>query len=221
MLKLQMHQYCVQKSKNFVLLSGGIDSAVLLAHQVALGENPEGIFFNYSQRAAHIELKSSELICEKYSVPLHKLSLEELGSTFQKINKLHIPLPDRNLILLSIAMSYTITNGGNSISIGVNESDLNKNYSTATLEFLDVFKTLANNLHPGFIVKTPLINFTKTQVLERGEELGVDFAHCFSCMRISHKPHEFFEHCGTCQQCKERKQAFKDVHMNDYTIYKK
>jgi len=119
----------IPRNSHFVLLSGGIDSAVLLAHQKDIHGNACGIFFDYCQRAKDIELLASKKIANDFDCHLVELSLHSLGKEFQNINKLHVPLPNRNLILLSIALSYIHTVGGTSLSIGINKDDLQKDYS--------------------------------------------------------------------------------------------
>lgn len=209
----------IPKNSNFVLLSGGIDSAVLLAHQKDKYNNACGIFFDYCQRAKDIELLASKTIANDFDCHLVELSLHSLGKEFQNINKLHVPLPDRNLILLSIALSYIHTVGGTSLSIGINKDDLQKDYSTAKLDFLDKFKGIIELLHPELSILTPFLDYTKSDVIHRGVELGVDFSSCYSCMRIVHSTDDF-EHCGNCMQCKERKQAFINANISDVTLYK-
>ncbi len=160
------------------------------------------VFVDYGQRAAHREHQAAERQCAALGLSLRRFDMGAVGAAFraEQQAKLHIPLPHRNLIVLSLAASYAAQIEAASIAIAVIRDDVD-GYASASLGFLDAFRGLVSTLGP-VSVDTPLIGLDKRAVLAEGVRLGVDFGQTYSCML------GYERHCGRCPQCKKRRAAF-------------
>jgi 7-cyano-7-deazaguanine synthase len=214
-----------------VLLSGGVDSSVLI-HYVArsLGHAPvHALSFNYGQRhgrellcaqaqasaagAAHrvIDLSflgpllaaGSSLIAGGAAVPdLKDLREEELAQPPTYV-------PNRNMMLLSMAAAYAEANGIQAVYYGAQAQD-EYGYWDCTQEFLSRLNhVLALNRKEAVTIHAPFVNKSKAETVQLGIDLGVDFAQTWSCYRGEEKP------CGTCPTCVERKNAFTACGVGD------
>lgn len=211
-----------------VLLSGGMDSSVLL-HYVALTFQCAPIHalsFDYGQRHRR------ELVCAQWQarnarVAAHRVldvsfladvvkdgtSLVQGGAAVPDFSALSPAsldqpptyVPNRNMILLSLAAAYAESNGICDIFYGAQAHD-EYGYWDCTRDFLSrINATLALNRRDAVTVLAPLIGKRKAELVRMGQGLGVDFAQTWSCYRGGEKA------CGTCPTCVERLNAFREA----------
>jgi 7-cyano-7-deazaguanine synthase len=191
-----------------VLVSGGVDSTVLLYHLAERARPGEfrlyPLFIDYAQRAAEPELDAAAWHCRRLHLQLRRLDISRVGQAFRHARSMkpHIPLPHRNLVALSLALSYAATVDADTVTLGVIRDDIG-GYPSASLPFLDAFRELAQTL--GYVsFETPFVHWPKAQVIAEGRRLGVDFGQTYSCMLGRE------QHCGHCTQCLRRDSAFRE-----------
>lgn len=215
--------------KAIVLLSGGIDSVVLLAHAVKRygADNVAPITFMYGQRAIH-EVSHVNEICAKFGV--QKTHFINLYGAFKHdcclINTGIIPdeelqygdiweLPLRNVVFSSLAASNacTIFEDGSKfdILIGMIKPEPNGYIATdCTPEFIKAMNLLLEATTGDFCrMVTPLAEMTKDEVIEYGVSLGVPFELTYSCYMNGKVP------CGKCGGCLDRQRAFEKLEIQD------
>eukprot|EP00897_Mesotaenium_endlicherianum_P002828 jgi/Mesen1/2573/ME000162S01702 len=107
----------------------------------------------------------------------------------------HVPLPHRNLSLLSVAVSFAAQVGAPSLALALNAEDLGA--------FVEAFRALAAALSPPVALVTPLSHMSKAHVASLGASLGVPWEATYSCMVGRAR------HCGRCSQCRQRRAAFE------------
>ena len=192
-----------------VLVSGGVDSTVLLyrVHEAACADGTRivPLFVDYAQRAARQEQEAAEWHARHLGLSLQVLDMSRVGESFRRAEALkrHVPLPHRNLVVLSVALSYAEVARCASLAIGVIGDDVD-GYASASAVFLSAFRNLAATL--GCIrVDTPLIDLSKSGVVIEAARLGVDLSRTYSCMLGRDEP------CGRCSQCQARKGALEDA----------
>ena len=191
-----------------ILLSGGIESSVLLRLEHRNGP-ARALFIDYGQRAAQRERAAAECQCRALDLALDVLDMAAAGRAFRARQKqrLHVPIPHRNLVILSLALSYATQYEARRIGFALNRDDT-LFYPSAGRPFLNHFGALANDL--GDIeLATPLIDLDKTGVVRLGVELGVDFATTYSCL-LGHA-----RQCGACPQCRHRRAALRRAGVPD------
>ena len=185
-----------------LLLSGGVESTTLLHQLAQSGEQLQAIFIDYGQRAAPHERRAVADHCERLGVEVVPLDLARVGHVFRRgqERKAHVPLPHRNLVALSLALSYATNLGARRLYLGVNRDDTLE-YPSASHAFLAQFRLVAGLL--GDVeLRTPYANLGKSEAVRRGDELGVDFETTYSCLL------GYPVHCGRCPQCRMRRAAF-------------
>jgi 7-cyano-7-deazaguanine synthase len=122
-------------------------------------------------------------------------------------------VPNRNMILLSLAAAYAEAHGIRDVFYGAQAHD-EYGYWDCTRDFLDRFNaTLVLNRREAVTIHAPFIDKRKESLVALGRELGVDFAHTWSCYRGAEVP------CGTCPTCRERLKAFADAGVTDPLTY--
>jgi 7-cyano-7-deazaguanine synthase len=220
-----------------VLLSGGLDSATVLAIARSEGFAPYAISFRYGQRHA-IELAAAERVAKSQGVMRHvtvdidlrtfggsaltsdaavpkHASADEIGSD--------IPItyvPARNTIFLSFALAYAETIGSGDIFIGVNALDYS-GYPDCRPEYIGAYQAMANLATKAAVqgrpvtIRTPLIQLTKAQIIRRGLDLGVDYSLTSSC----YDPDPSGAACGRCDSCLLRLKGFAEVGTTDPIRY--
>lgn len=222
--------------KAVILLSGGLDSATVLAMAKNQGFDCYAISFDYSQK--HIaELKAAKKIANYFNVVEHKIftiDLSQFGGSALTDNNLEVPIsgitiineipityvPARNTIMLSIALGWAEVLGCNDIFYGANSVDYS-GYPDCRPKYVKSFETMANLATKSgiegnkIIIHTPIIDLTKAQIIAKGLELDVDYSLTTSC----YKADEFGRACGVCDSCRIRKQGFIDAKVLDVTEY--
>jgi 7-cyano-7-deazaguanine synthase len=215
-----------------VLLSGGLDSTVLL-HFVArrMCNGPvHALSFNYGQRHSR-ELECARAQADAAGCAEHRvIDISFLGPMLAGATALvaggaAVPdlkdlddaalrqpptyVPNRNMILLSLAAAYAEANGARDVFYGAQAQD-EYGYWDCTRDFLGAINTtLSLNRGNAVTVHAPFVSSPKSESVRLGIELGVDFAQTWSCYRGAEAP------CGTCPTCVERANAFRALGMTD------
>jgi len=226
--------------KAVVLLSGGLDSATVLAIARSQGYEPYALSFSYGQR--HIwELEAAARVAASIGAAEHKVAKIDLrifggsaltadiavpkGRGMEEMGH-GIPItyvPARNTIFLSFALAWAEVLGSSDIFIGVNALDYS-GYPDCRPEFIEAFEKMANLAtkagvegHQALKIHTPLIAMSKAEIIARGIELGVDYALTSSC----YDPSATGEPCGHCDSCLLRQKGFKENGREDPLQYRK
>lgn len=216
-----------------VLLSGGLDSATVLAIARSQGYDCFTISFDYGQRH-RAELNASALLSEQLGASLHKVIDIDLtaigGSALTDIN-IDVPhehhegipvtyVPARNTIFMSIALGWAEVLEAEAIFVGVNAVDYS-GYPDCRPEYIAAFENMANLAtksgvegHP-LKIATPLIDLSKQDIIRRGVKLGVDYSLTVSCYEAD----ETGRACGKCDSCRFRRQGFEQAGITDPTRY--
>ena len=220
--------------KAVVLLSGGLDSATVLAIARAKGFEPHALSFRYGQRHA-VELERAQSVAEAQGVVDHRIvdiDLRQFGGSaltsaidvpkHERVEELDagIPVtyvPARNTIFLSYALAWAEVLGAFDIFIGVNALDYS-GYPDCRPAYIEAFENMANLATRAGVesgqrlrVHTPLIDLTKARIIERGVALGVDYALTTSC----YDPAADGKPCGHCDSCLLRAKGFTDAGLDD------
>jgi 7-cyano-7-deazaguanine synthase len=217
-----------------VLLSGGMDSATTLAVASRRdGMRCHSLCFDYGQRHA-AELRAAEGVAAAMEVVAHKVltvDLASLGGSALTDAEIDVPdaggqgipityVPARNTIFLSLALAHAEVVGASAIYIGVNAVDYS-GYPDCRPEYIEAFQTLADLATRagiegrGPVLRTPLIDRSKAEIVSLALELGVDLAHTVSCYRAD----DAGLACGTCDACEIRRQGFAAAGQPDSTRY--
>ncbi|MCJ8312167.1 MAG: 7-cyano-7-deazaguanine synthase QueC [Pseudomonadales bacterium] len=219
--------------KAVVLLSGGLDSVTVLAMAQQQGYECHAMSFDYGQRHSS-ELIASAKIAKQSGVE-HKivpLNLRLIGGS-ALTDDIDVPdyepdsdeipvtyVPARNTVFLSVALGWAEVLEADAIFIGVNAVDYS-GYPDCRPEFIQAFELLANLATKAGVegkklsILTPLIDLTKAQIIQKGLDLGVDYAQTISCYQAD----DHGKACGVCDSCVLRKQGFTAAGVKDPTIY--
>ncbi len=214
-----------------VVLSGGMDSTVLLADAVAAGNRVAALSFDYGSKHNARELPLARAICEKLSVEHKTVSLpfiNELFSSSLLSSGAEVPdgaydaptmkstvVPFRNGIMLSIAAGYAESIGAPKVLLGSHAGD-HFIYPDCRPEFNAAFSTAVNLGTDGQVsIEFPFSALDKRDIGDRGRTLGVDFTATWTCYKGGGN------HCGVCGACDERKYALRHDSGLDPTTYEK
>jgi 7-cyano-7-deazaguanine synthase len=217
-----------------VLLSGGLDSATVLAIAISEGYRPYALSFRYGQRH-DVEIAAARKVAEAMKVAAHvvmDIDLRAFGGSaltsdiavphHDRVEDLGpgIPVtyvPARNTIFLSFALAWAETLGSSDIFIGVNAIDYS-GYPDCRPEYLAAYEAMANLATKAGVegrqslrVHAPLDQLTKGQIIARGLALGVDYAMTHSC----YDPGPDGRPCGTCAACLLRRKGFAEAGTDD------
>jgi len=227
-----------QAPKAVVLLSGGLDSATVLAIARREGYDCHALSFSYGQRHA-AELENAARVAQAMQVADHRIANIDLrlfgGSALTddievpKDNDIEamgtdIPVtyvPARNTIFLSYALAFAEVIGAADIFIGVNALDYS-GYPDCRPDYIQAFERMANLATRMGVdgnalrISTPLISMTKAQIIRRGTELGVDYGLTLSC----YDPDTQARACGHCDACLLRLKGFEDAGLTDPAAYR-
>ena len=224
----------MEPKRAVVLLSGGLDSATVLAIARSQGFELYALSFSYGQR--HIwELEAAARVASSIGVVKHRTAKVDLrifgGSALT--DDIDVPkgrsaddmshgipityVPARNTIFLSFALAWAEVLGSSDIFIGVNALDYS-GYPDCRPEFIEAFEKMANLATKAGVegrqalkIHTPLIAFSKAQIISKGIELGVDYALTSSC----YDPSSSGEPCGQCDSCLLRQKGFSEIGIDD------
>lgn len=216
-----------------MLLSGGLDSATVLAIARAEGHEAYALSVSYGQRHA-AELDAAERVAQRLGAKaLQRLqvNLDAVGGSALTDRGIAVPeaptsgipvtyVPARNTLFLSLALGWAEVLGARDLFIGVNAVDYS-GYPDCRPEFVRAFETLANLATKAglegarFRVHTPLIDLSKADIIRRGTQLGVDFAETVSCYQADAQGRA----CGRCDSCRLRREGFVAAGLPDPTRY--
>lgn len=222
-----------------VLLSGGLDSATVLAIARQQGYAVHALSFAYGQRHSS-ELQAAARVAQAQGVTAHRtahIDLRAFGGSALTAD-IDVPkgrdademshgvpityVPARNTIFLSFALAWAEVLGANDIFIGVNALDYS-GYPDCRPEFIRAFETMANLAtragvegHQKLTIHAPLMHLTKAQIIRRGLDLGVDYALTSSC----YDPAPCGSPCGQCDSCQLRRKGFRENGMEDPLTYR-
>jgi len=224
--------------KAVVLLSGGMDSATTLAIAKKEGFEIYTLSFDYGQRNS-LEIKKAEKIAVFFGakdhlvIPVH---LKKIGGSSLTSDGMSLPrerdlreigkeipstyVPARNTIFLSYALAWAEVLGAGDIFIGVNAIDCS-GYPDTRPEYIHAFEQMANLATKAgvegktFSIHTPLIKMTKSEIIQKGLSLGVDFSLTTTC----YDPSPSGAACGTCDACILRLKGFREIGITDPITY--
>ncbi|MGC9386713.1 MAG: 7-cyano-7-deazaguanine synthase QueC [Hydrogenovibrio sp.] len=221
--------------KAIVLLSGGLDSATVLAIAQAEGYECHTLSFDYGQRHRS-ELDAAERVSKAFGAQSHRvmsMNMRAIGGSaltddidvpVTGVEEGRIPVtyvPARNTIFLAYALGLAEVVEADDIFIGVNAVDYS-GYPDCRPEFIEAFEAMANLATKAGVeghrlrVRTPLMTLSKADIIRQGHRLGVDYSQTVSCYQAN----EFGQACGVCDSCRLRKQGFAEAGVLDPTIYR-
>ena len=221
------------KKKAVVLLSGGLDSATVLAIASAEGYACHTLSFDYGQRTRS-ELLAAQQLSSQMGAVVHKvvrLDMGTIGGSALTDMEIDVPeeqsegipityVPARNTVFLALALGWAEVLQANDIFIGVNAVDYS-GYPDCRPEFIGAFETMANLATRAGVegnamnIRTPLMALSKADIVERGLALGLDYGLTVSCYQADVEGRA----CGRCDSCQLRKQGFADAGVADPTRY--
>jgi 7-cyano-7-deazaguanine synthase len=223
-----------QPASAVVLLSGGLDSATLLALACAQGYRCHTLSFDYGQRH-RAELAAAAALSADLGAVEHKvvgLDLRAIGGSALTDARIAVPtaagegipvtyVPARNTVFLAIALGWAEVLEAQDLFIGVNAVDYS-GYPDCRPEFIRAFTALAQVATKAGVegralrVHTPLIELTKAEIIRRGVALGVDYARTVSCYAADAAGRA----CGCCDSCRLRRAGFAAAGVADPTRYR-
>lgn len=223
-------------SKAIILLSGGLDSCVSLAMALESGINCEAITISYGQKHL-LEIESARSIVKHYSLEKHlefNLDLSSIGGSALTDHGIEVPkgelpdssgdkkpktyVPGRNIIFLSIALSFAEVRGADQIIIGANILDYS-GYPDCRPDFLKSFQKMASlgtfkGINGNSIeINAPLIKMSKKEIILKGIELSAPLGLTWSCYDPSGK-----DPCKLCEACQLRRSGFEQAGYVDLII---
>ncbi|MDF2641812.1 MAG: queC [Pseudomonas sp.] len=221
------------EKKAVILLSGGLDSATVVAMARAEGYTCYTMSFDYGQRH-RAELQAAERVANDLGVVEHKvigLDLNGIGGSALTDSSIDVPeapsegipvtyVPARNTVFLSLALGWAEVLGARDIFIGVNAVDYS-GYPDCRPEFVESFERMANLATKagvegqGFTIRAPLQNLSKADIVKAGTKLGVDYALTVSCYQADDEGRA----CGKCDSCRLRAEGFAVAGVIDPTRY--
>ena len=222
------------KKPAVVLLSGGLDSATVLAIARSEGFACHELSFDYGQRHK-AELLAAERIARAEGACEHKcihLGLDAIGGSALTDSRIDVPeqprpdeipvtyVPARNTVFLALALGWAEVLNAKDLFIGVNAVDYS-GYPDCRPAFIEAFQSLANLATKAgvegarFQIHTPLISMSKSQIIQTGMALGVDYARTVSCYSADSEGRG----CTVCDACRLRRQGFEASGFKDPTRY--
>ncbi len=218
-----------------VLLSGGLDSATVLAMAVEQGWRCHALSIDYGQRH-RAELGAAARVAKAQGARDHRVVVVDLaafgGSALTdrlievpKEPTLGIPatyVPARNTVFLALALAFAEVTRADAIFIGANAVDYS-GYPDCRPEFLDAFSRLANLATKRAVegervaIEAPIVALSKAQIIRAGIALGVDYSLTVSCYDADSAGLG----CGTCDACRIRREGFESAQVDDPTRYRR
>jgi 7-cyano-7-deazaguanine synthase len=222
------------RARAVVLLSGGLDSATALAIARAQGFDCYALSVSYGQRHA-VELDAAARVASALSAKEHRVmrvDLAQIGGSALTDATIAVPetptdgipvtyVPARNTIMLSLALAWAEVLAARDIYIGVNSVDYS-GYPDCRAAFIAAFARLATLATKAGVegaacrIHTPLIDWTKAEIITEGSRLGVDYSLTVSC----YQPDAQAQACGRCDSCRLRHAGFTAAAIPDPTPYR-
>jgi 7-cyano-7-deazaguanine synthase len=221
------------KEKAVITVSGGLDSATVLAMATEQGLDCYTLAFDYGQRTRS-ELDAAAKVSAMLGATEHKvikLDLGTIGGSALTDMSIDVPeeegegipityVPARNTVFLSLALGWAEVLGANKIFMGVNAVDYS-GYPDCRPEFIKAYEVMANLATVAGVegrritIETPLLQMTKAQISAEGARLGVDYSVTVSCYQADSEGRA----CGVCDSCRLRAQGFIEAGLADPTRY--
>ncbi|MCY7386855.1 MAG: 7-cyano-7-deazaguanine synthase QueC [Burkholderiales bacterium] len=221
------------KPRAVVLLSGGLDSATVLAMAHERGFEVYALSFDYGQRHRS-ELFASARVAQARGAKEHrvvKLDLTGWGGSALTDNNIAVPtgptvgvpityVPARNTIFLSLALAWAETLGAPNIFAGMNAVDYS-GYPDCRPDYIAAYQAMARLATRAgiegeqLVIHTPIIHMSKADIVREGTRLGVDYALTVSCYQADADGRA----CGVCDSCRLRKDGFFAAGLTDPTRY--
>jgi 7-cyano-7-deazaguanine synthase len=216
-----------------VLLSGGLDSATVLAMAGSQGYACRSLAISYGQRHA-VELEAARRISKQLGAVEHRqmhVDLASIGGSALTDARIAVPeqaaagipvtyVPARNTLFLALALGWAEVIGANDIFIGVNAVDYS-GYPDCRPEFIAAFEQLAMLATRAGVegarirIHAPLVAMSKAGIIRAGTALGVDYGQTVSCYQANDRG----EACGRCDSCRLRREGFQAAGVPDPTPY--
>jgi 7-cyano-7-deazaguanine synthase len=225
-----------KQKKAISVLSGGLDSTVATAffnkdHEI------HALTFDYGQRSSKKEIESSKRICEKLGITHTVMDLTwlgKLGKSALTVHDAEVPqlagdelddkeicdetarkvwVPGRNVVFTAVATAFAEAEDAEIIIVGWDQEEA-VTFPDNSREFLESFnQTLSIGTLEGVQIRAPVIDMTKKEIVELGEEVNAPMGISYSCYMGG------YVHCGTCESCMRRKRAFEMAGVPDKTNY--
>ena len=215
--------------KAVVLVSGGLDSATVLAMAVSRGYECYALSMDYGQRH-RIELDRAKKVAESNGAIEHRvvrIDIGNFGGSALTDQEIDVPIeetqtipvtyvPARNTVFLSVALGWAEVLEARSIFIGANAVDYS-GYPDCRPEYIESFQTMANLATKTGVegqkitIEAPIIHLTKAQIIEQGMALGVDYSNTISC----YNPRTDGQVCHECDSCRIRAAGFAAAKAKD------
>ena len=228
-----MTDQTTDQKRAVILLSGGLDSATVVAMARAEGYSCYTMSFDYGQRS-HAELDAAARVARDLGVVEHKvigLNLNGIGGSALTDSTIDVPeaptegipvtyVPARNTVFLSLALGWAEVLNARDIFIGVNAVDYS-GYPDCRPEFVESFERMANLATKagveghGFRIQAPLQNLSKADIVKAGVRLGVDYSLTVSCYQADNDGRA----CRKCDSCRLRAEGFQAAGITDPTRY--
>ncbi|MER0040828.1 7-cyano-7-deazaguanine synthase QueC [Pseudomonas sp. MGal98] len=223
----------MSEKKAVILLSGGLDSATVVAMAKDQGYSCYSMSFDYGQRHRS-ELQAAERVARQLDVVEHKvigMNLGGIGGSALTDDSIDVPqapttgipvtyVPARNTVFLSLALGWAEVLGAQDIFIGVNAVDYS-GYPDCRPEFVEAFERMANLATKMGVegqrirIQAPLQMMSKAEIVQAGSRLGVDYGLTVSCYLADADGRA----CGKCDSCRLRAAGFAAAGMVDPTRY--
>ena len=218
------------KEKAVVIYSGGMDSFTILNKALKEGYELYALTFNYGQRHSK-EIEFAKDVCAELGINHRIIDITAINQLLQSSSlttssSIDIPeghyeaanmkstvVPNRNMILLSLAIGYAVDIGASKVYYGAHSGD-HAIYPDCRPDFVHAMNKVAKlaNYEPVDIV-TPYLNSSKTEILADGLSIGLDYGKTWTCYNGREKA------CGKCGSCIERLEAFAENNATDPLPY--
>lgn len=212
---------------SIIIVSGGMDSITMLydcKERIALA-----VTFDYGSKHNAREMVFAKMHCERLGIPHLVIPLSFMAQYFKSsllIGGEEIPegnyddenmkstvVPFRNGIMLAIAAGLAESNGLKHVMMA-NHSGDHAIYPDCRPQFVDAMSSaITAGTYEGITLFAPYTNLTKTDIVKRGNSLGIDYSETWSCYKGGEK------HCGKCGTCTERREALREAGIEDTTEY--
>ena len=215
--------------KTVIVYSGGLDSTVLLYHLRASGHELHALSIDYGQRH-RCELDRAADLCEELGIPhptadlsaiqpllagnsLTSPEIEVAEGHYTEESMKSTVVPNRNMIFLALATGHALSIKAGQVAYAAHSGD-HAIYPDCRNEFAEAMAAAIRiaDWNPVELVR-PFVDWTKADIVRRGDELGVPFARTWSCYKGG------AQHCGRCGTCIERREAFDLAEIEDPTPY--
>lgn len=215
------------KKDSIMVLSGGMDSTTMLhdyAERIALA-----VTFDYGSNHNAREIDCARYNCALLGIELVEVKMDFIGRLFNSSllsgadaipegdyaddNMRSTVVPFRNGIMLAAAAGLAESRGLHTVMLA-NHSGDHSIYPDCRPGFVDAMsRAISEGTYDHISIFAPYTGMTKTEIAARGAQLGIDYAHTYSCYKGGER------HCGRCGTCRERREALRDAGLDDPTLY--